>query len=307
MKAVISNKTLTEIMLFLVDHGETATINHYGFALDTLNRYRRQYKFDRRMIPKVLLLDIETAPMKVLSWSLFRPYLSHENIIEKGFILSWSAKWLFSSEIMGDVITPKEVKTGNDKRISQSIWELLNDADVIIGHNVRKFDIKWLNTEFIINGLKPPMPYQTIDTLIEARKYFKFPSNRLDYLGKIMARKGKMETAYKLWKECLNGNKESLDYMLKYNKEDVLLLEDVYIELRPWIKSHPNMGLYIDAEDNVCGNCGSENLLWEDKYYVTMASKFAAYRCKDCGAISRCKTTALSKEQRKNLLVSVAR
>ena len=97
--------------------------------------------------------------------------------------------------------------------------------------------------------------------------------------------------------------------MLKYNKEDVLLEEDIYVEIRPWIKSHPNMALYMDADGSVCGNCGSKDLLFEDKYYTTMVSKFAAFRCNNpkCGAPSRCRITSLSREQRKKLLVSVAR
>ena len=302
-----SEKHLIEIMLFNVEHGDTSTCIKFNIHPETLSRYKRAHREKGKRIAKILLLDIETAPMQVLAWGLFKPYLSHDNILKKGFILSWAAKWLFSSETKSDVLKTEEAKKGNDKRICESIWNMINDADIIIGHNIRKFDIKWLNAEFILNGIKPPSPYQTIDTLTEARKHFKFPSNRLDYLGKIMVRKEKIETNYKLWKMCMIGDQDALQKMVKYNENDVLLLEDVYVELRPWIKSHPNMGMYIDSDKSVCGNCGSENLIWEDKYYTTMVSKFAAYRCNNCGAYSRCRTTALNKEQRENLLASTAR
>ena len=308
----IKEESLAEIMLFNAEHGDTTTLIHYEFNAETLSRYKRAYNAGTKegkdkTIPKVLLLDIETAPMEVFTWGLWKPILNYRNIIKRGFMLSWSAKLLFSSEMMSDVVTPEEALKRDDKRISESIWKLLDDADIVIGHNSKKFDIKWLNTEFILNGLKPPMPYQTIDTLIEARKHFRFPSNQLDYLGQLMVRKQKIETDFGLWKRCVNGDKESLGYMLKYNEQDVFLLEDVYLELKPWIRSHPNMALYIDADTPVCANCGSKELLWENKYYTTMVSKFAAFRCKNCGAISRCRTSALSKEQRKNLLVSTAR
>lgn len=305
----ISEKTLAEIMLFNIDHGDTTTLIHYEFNAETLSRYKRKYDGGNKekKIPKVLILDIETAPMKVFTWTLFKPYLHHNNIISPGFILCWAAKWLFSAETMSDIVTPKEARIGDDKRIMGTIWQLMDDADIIIGHNLRRFDIKWLNTEFILNGLKPPMPYQTIDTLVESKKHFRLPSNRLDYLGQIMVNKKKLETDFELWIKCMNGDKESLDYMLKYNKEDVLLEEEVYVEIRGWIRSHPSLGIYINADGPVCENCGSSDLLWENKYYTTLASKFAAYRCKNCGAPSRCRTTALSKEQRKNLLVSTAR
>ena len=258
-------------------------------------------------IPKVLLLDIETAPMQVFSWSLYKPLLNYRNIIKRGFMLSWAAKWLFSADMMSDVVTSKEAVKQDDKRISKSIWKLVDEADIVIGHNLRQFDMKWLNTEFILNGLKPPMPFQTIDTLIEARKHFRFPSNQLDYLGQLMTRQQKIATNFELWVKCINGDKESLGYMCKYNEQDVFLLEDVYVELRPWIRSHPSLGIYMNASQSVCENCGSVDLLWENKYYTTTASKFAAFRCNTCGAPNRCKTSVLNKEQRNNLLISTAR
>ena len=308
----IKEESLAEIMLFNAEHGDTTTLVHYEFNAETLSRYKRAYNAGtkegkNKTIPKVLVLDIETAPMKVFTFQLFKAFLTPASIDEPDFILSWAAKWLFSSDIMSDVVTPKEALKQDDKRIMKSIWKLLDDADIVIGHNIRKFDIKWLNREFLLTGLKPPTPYQTIDTLIEARKIFHFPSNQLTWLGHMMIRKQKLATNFELWKRCKAGEQEALDYMLKYNKEDVFLGEDVYVEMRSWIKSHPNMSLYIDADTPVCANCGSKELLWENKYYTTMVSKFATFRCKNCGAISRCRTTALSKGQRKNLLVSVAR
>ena len=48
--------------------------------------------------------------------------------------------------------------------------------------------------------------------------------------------------------------------MLKYNKRDVTLLEEVYLRIRPWIKGHPNCANYIDSKVPICSNCGSKNL-----------------------------------------------
>ncbi|MBT6047939.1 MAG: hypothetical protein HOG49_14110, partial [Candidatus Scalindua sp.] len=195
---------------------------------------------------KVLLFDIETTPMEVFVWQLnskSNNYISHGNIIEDWNILSWSAKWLYDSKVMSDIQTPREAKNRNDKRISQSIWNILDEADIIIAHNGDRFDIKKLNTRFFMNGLNPPSPYQSIDTLRVAKRSFAFSSNRLDYLGQIMTNKGKLETNFQLWKDCLKGDKSQLDRMLAYNEEDVRLLEEVYVQLRPWVKSHPNMGL----------------------------------------------------------------
>lgn len=302
----VSEPRLKEIMLYVLKHGDLETVKQYNISPETLSRYKRLYRFDSTKEVKILLFDIETLPMKAYTWKLFKPMLSYTNIIEDWCCLSWSAKWLFDSEMMGDVLTSSEAVKRDDKRIMQSMWSLLDDADIIIGHNAKSFDVKKLNTRFIMNGLKPPLPYQVIDTLEISRKYFSFSSNRLDYLGQLMKNKSKIETNFELWKKCDNGDEESLGYMMKYNHQDVLLLEEVYLELRPWIKSHPNLAVYMETDKESCPSCGSEQLTWKG-HYATQSGKYAAFRCDNCGTIGRCRTSTLSKEQRGVLNVSVGR
>jgi len=260
-------------------------------------------------LPLILIFDIETAPMQAFTWSLFKPRLSHENIIKDWFVLSWAAKWLFQNGTMSNVLTPKEALNGDDGRIIKGIWTLIDDADIIIAHNGDRFDIRKLNTRFIMNDLNPPSAYQSIDTLKIIRRDktgFSFSSNRLDYMGQLVRNKGKIETDFDLWKRCCNGEVEALSYMEKYNREDVELLEEVYMWLRPWIKGHPNIGLYMDTNEPVCTNCGSFEITWGDFYY-TPAGKFSTFRCNSCGSVGRCRTTALSKGKRESLTVSTAR
>jgi hypothetical protein len=207
---------------------------------------------------------------------------------------------------MGDILTPEEALKRDDKRVLKSIWKLLEEADIIIAHNAIKFDVRVLNARFILNGLKPTSPYQVIDTLQIAKKNFRFTSNRLDYLGKLFTNKGKIDTNFDLWRGCDNGDQESLDYMLKYNKEDVNLLEEVYLELRPWMRSHPNMAIYKEANEEVCPTCGSDNVI-DCGEYSTPAGRFDSLRCNDCGGISRRRKSNLSKHQKDNLLISTAR
>lgn len=245
-------------------------------------------------LPKVLIFDIETTPIRVFVWGLFgNKYINHDNIITDWNILSWSAKWLFGDEIFGEVLTSREATNGDDSRIIKSIWDKFNEADIVIAHNGNRFDIPRLNTRFILNNLNPPNSYKSIDTLAVVKKHFKFTSNRLDYLGKLISNKQKIETNFQLWKDCLDGDKKALSDMLTYNFMDVELLEEVYLELRPWIKSHPNMGLYLDADTKhgafACSNCGKTHdpasVKW-DGVYSTTVSQFRTFRC-DCGALIR--------------------
>tara|TARA_X000001382_G_C3168207_1_gene178611 strand:- start:198 stop:1133 length:936 start_codon:yes stop_codon:yes gene_type:complete len=238
-------------------------------------------------IPKILLFDIETALMEVYVWGLYKQFISHNNIIkdkdgeEKSwFVLSWAAKWLYDENVQSDIVTPKEARKRKDKRILESIWKLLDEAEIVIGHNLDRFDIRKLNARFIDNDLDPPSPYKTIDTLKIARREFAFVSYKQDYLTKHFKLEQKLETSFDLWVKCMQGNQEALNTMEEYNCHDVMGLEEVYLKLRPYIKNHPNLGVLMDA--NVCPNCGCDDLEELDTYYFTTANKFQVYRCIGC-------------------------
>ena len=148
--------------------------------------------------------------------------------------------------------------------------------------------------------------YQQIDTKIVAAKQFGFSSNKLDALAGYFGLECKLDTDFELWSKCMDGDTESLKYMEKYNRYDVELLEEVYLRLRPWIKAHPNVGLYMETDKPVCPNCGSEDIVDDGHYYYTSTGKYSTMRC-SCGAISRRRFTEVPKEKRKKLVVSTAR
>jgi hypothetical protein len=263
-------------------------------------------EFTPRSKPNVLLLDIETTPIKAWIWNVWKQDTTPEKIIQDWYVLTWAAKWLFEPEIFSGKLTSDEAKNGNDKRIISDIWKFIDDADIIIAHNLKKFDEKRLKTRFLLHGIAPPMPYQRIDTLEIARREFAFSHNRLDYINKLLGINRKIETDFSLWERCMEGNKKSLSYMEEYNKNDVGILEETYVRLRPYIKSHPNLGLFVDADSAMCPTCGSIDLRWGGTY-TTSVNKYSAFRCNNCGAIGRSRNTELTKEQKKKILSPVAR
>ena len=220
---------IEEILAYLDEHGEEKALQHFGINIETLNRYKRKKRYEETRKAKILLLDVETSTMQTRVWGLYKQRIPHQNVIKDWFILGWAARWLYSPEMMSDFVTPKEAVERSDKRIIKSIWDLIDESDVIIGHNIRHFDERKLNTRFILNGFPPPLPYMTVDTLKEAQKTFGFSSNRLDYLGKLMGNKGKLETNFDLWIRCEEGDSEALQTMETYCRNDVALLEDVYL------------------------------------------------------------------------------
>lgn len=295
-----------EVISYLVNNGDSKTCEEFALSKEELVAIKENEGFDKRVYPKILLFDIETLPLHARLWGLYKQRIPHQNIIKDWCVVSWAGKWLYDKDILSDVLTPEEAMAHNDKRIIQNIWGLIDAADIIIAHNCKRFDIRKLNARFISNGFPPPAPYQIIDTLKESQKISADSSHRLDYLGKIYTNKGKIDTNYELWIKCEEGDAEALGYMQKYNKEDVFLLEEIYLILRPWIHSHPNLGIHTQSVETICPYCASENLS-ESGYYATPAGRYISLRCDDCGGISRRRHTDLTKQEKKNLIVSTAR
>lgn len=262
----------------------------------------------KRKGPKVLLLDIETAPIIGYVWGLWDNNVALNQIHSDWHVLSWSAKWLGDKKIMyEDQRKAKNIE--DDKKLLKRIWELLDEADVIVTQNGKKFDIKKLNARFIINGYQPPSSFKHIDTLAIAKKHFGFTSNKLEYMtGKLCLTHKKLKVkkfqGFELWKECLAGNLEAWNEMERYNKVDVLALEELYHILSPWDNS-VNFNLYSDSEEHVC-NCGSTSFLKRGFYY-TNTGKFQRLRCNECGKETRLRENLFDKEKRKSLKMGTAR
>jgi DNA polymerase elongation subunit (family B) len=256
-------------------------------------------------IPQILILDIETAPMKAFVWGVWKQDVHQEQLISAWFILSWAAKWLLADDIMSNRLTPNEVLFEDDNRIVNNLWKVLNEADIVIAHNGERFDIPRIKSRFLIHGLPPTTFYQQIDTLKVARREFDFPSNKLDALAKLLGHESKQSVDFELWSDCLNGNDSSLRHMEEYNRQDVKVLESVYLSIRPYIKGHPNYNLYVDSEKPLCPHCGHDELVFAGYYYYTPTGKYRNLRCTSCGALSRERQSVY--RNRKNILVSNGR
>lgn len=246
--------------------------------------YTRSYLRQLKKSPaKILLLDIETSQMITKVWQLRgNEYIEPSRIIDDWFMLCWSAKWLFDKHIFSDRLTSEEAKAKDDKRIAQSIWRLLDEADIVVAHNGDSFDIKKLNTRFLKYRLPHPNYYRSIDTLKIVKKEFRISSNKLDYVCKFLGLDTKINTGgIDLWDSCEKGDEQALKKISRYCDNDVKILEELYLYLRPYIRNHPNLELYVDG--NACPNCGSLNLE-EAGLYRTQKQTYTSYRC-ECGSL----------------------
>lgn len=246
---------------------------------------------------KILIIDLETSPNLAHVWGMWKQNIAEVQLLEASRTLCWAAKWYGSDE----VLFSSEMKTDHKTMIVRA-WELLDEADAVIHYNGKKFDIPTLNKEFLLYGLTPPSPYKQIDLLQIVKSSFRFPRNGLNYVAKRLGIGAKAETmGHELWIRCLNGDREAWDIMEVYNKQDVNLTEEVYKRLLPWIKTHPNAGLYSKSDRPVCTNCGSERVHKKGPAY-TAVGIYQRYRCISCGTNLRGRYNIGDKEARKNIL-----
>lgn len=235
--------------------------------------------------PKILALDIETAPMLAHVWGLYDQNVGLNQIESDWHILAWCAKWVGESKVYyQDQRNSKNIE--DDKKILQGIWKLIDEADIILTQNGRAFDEKKLNARFILNGMKPPSGYKSIDTKLIASKKFGFTSNKLEYLTSKLCTKFKKLShkkfpGFELWRECMKGNKQAWSEMERYNKADVLSLEELYTKLQPW-DSSINFNMYQDSKELVCA-CGSTDIKRNGHFY-SATGKYQRYKCDACGA-----------------------
>ena len=225
---------------------------------------------------KILIWDIETSPNLAYVWGQYEQNVIKQ--VKESEIISIAWKWL--GEKTTHSLCLNDFKKNREECLAKKLHEIINEADVVVAHNGRRFDVKMANRTFIHYGLTPPSPYKIIDTLTVAKGKFRFNSNHLNDLGEYLGLGKKLETGgFGLWIGCMANQKKSWDLMKKYNKQDVILLEKVYIKMLPWIDNHPNV-----LVENVfsCPNCGGTHLQSRG-WSITSMFKKRRVQCQDCG------------------------
>ncbi len=233
--------------------------------------------------PRTLLFDLETAP----SLGYFYDRYKEGNILEvvqEGFILSFAYKWLDEKAVRVRALPdfPSYQKNKQcDRALMGELWELMDAADIIVAHNADRFDIRWAHARFLANGLTPYNPAKSVDTLKIARRHFKFGSNKLDDLGHYLGVGRKLFTLGRdILLGAVAGNRRCWADLKKYNAQDVLLLERVYLKLRPWATNHPNLS-YISRRV-ACPVCQSKRAVHKGWLYYKLGKR-QRQKCLDCG------------------------
>jgi hypothetical protein len=261
----------------------------------------------KQLGPRIITLDIETAPIVAYVWSLFKVNVGLNQILTDWSILSVAWKRYGVDKVhYKDVSRKPDLR--DDRDLLDVIWNVLDEADIIIAQNGIAFDVKKIQARFVQAGMPPPSPFKVVDTLLMAKQVAKFTSNKLEWMASILTNNPKDGhdefPGMTLWTECLKGNKRAWRAMKTYNELDIPSCEDVYTRLRPYYQGHPNVAAYYDDDATRCPKCGSIDIHATDKPALTQAGKYIQYQCNGCGGFSRSRYTHNSTAKRKSLLAN---
>ena len=232
---------------------------------------------------KIVLIDIETSPNVSYLWGTYQQ--NSLKVIENSQVISVAYKDLGSPTTTVKALPDYPGYKGgklDDEKLVRHIWNVLDEADVVIGHHSDAFDIKKLNSRFVYYGLNAPSFYKTVDTKKIASKYFKFDGNSLNSLSSYFKVGQKIQNGgFELWVKCIAGDSKAWKLMKDYNKQDVILLEKLYLKLRPFIENHPNLNLLAGVLSHSCPSCSSKNLV-KQGFKISKTGRRQRYQCSDC-------------------------
>jgi hypothetical protein len=288
---VYSESVMEAIKFKLHNSGNNTTIareikNEFNLPMEvetlrkTISRIRERYKIKPNTRIKRLFFDIETGYYTCRLWHIGKVgYVSPDTIISDKPIICISYKWQDE-----DVVHNLDWSMG-EKEMLQSFVSILHEASEVVGHNSDRFDLREIRTKCLYYGIPIPPEIRSLDTLKKSREYFNFASNKLDYIGKYLNLGKKLpHEGFQLWVDVVENKKpEALQKMIAYCNNDVVLLEDVYHALAPYITHNNNFGTLLGGNKHYCPECASNDVILDKTYTTATGTIKRRMRCNKCG------------------------
>lgn len=228
--------------------------------------------------PKVFVYDEEWFPHIGYAWDFYDTNLI--KVVRPAYMLSFSVKEIGGKHITKGLCDYKGYRGGpaKEEQLARDLWAVFDEADVLVAHNGDKFDDRKAKALFYKYKLGVPSPYKTVDTMKIWSKNFETGAKSLKHIAEYADIQRKKETdGFPLWEGCDRGEAKAWKKMLAYNRQDVIVTEQLYLSLLPWIQSHPTMSFNGD-----CANCGGK-VFATTRTYMTRKGEKTRYQCSACG------------------------
>jgi hypothetical protein len=229
--------------------------------------------------PRILVLDIETKLIPVLTFGIRDQYLDLKAIVDipdsARLVHCVGLKWLGERKVT--VLSEWEHGYSEMIRLTR---DALDEADAVVGFNHINFDMKKMRGQFALEGIADAKPATNIDIFKTARQ-MGFPSSKLDYIAQAFGIGQKVKhPGFEMWRDVLNGCPKAQRKMARYCAGDVRLTEEVYYRLLPYIQNHPHLH---NTPGHSCSNCG-EDRLTSQGWKRTKHYRVQSLKCANCAA-----------------------
>lgn len=244
---------------------------------------------------RVLVWDLENLPNKGYFFQVYDANIPNQFISKTHAIISIAYKFVGDkdTQVISVADFPKDYAQDpyNDKKVVEKFAEIYNSADYVVAHYGDRHDTPMLHTRLMFNGLKPLRNVQTIDTCKLVKRHFKLNTNKLDHLGYWLKEGVKHPMGAQDWVDCAEGKIKAVEKMATYNKQDVKLLEKVFIKLLPYLQTKLNLNVGKEGKAHCCPHCGGEHTI-NRGYYNTIMSRKLTKQCRDCNHYFNVKVVA---------------
>lgn len=241
-------------------------------------------------------MDIENSYLVGGMWGIWNQTISLPQLFEHGKVVCYAARWRGTKEMM--------FGRYDEPDFLQKIWNLMDEADVILTFNGKRHDIPMLNREFVKAGMGPPSPSKQLDLFPTVKSVFKFPSNKLQHVANELGIGQKLDhEGFPLWVKVVQGDEKAWAKMERYNKQDVRLLDKLYDKLQPWVANHPNYNLF--GRVGVCPHCGGTHYQKRGTY-KTQTGIYERFHCQKCKTWFRGRFTQVARENAAQVYTGVA-
>lgn len=265
--------------------------------------------------PNVLMFDIESLPLKAFIWQPGKQYVGHSNLLpshEMWDLICIQYCWNDGSPVK----LLRYDKHGGTKGMIEKFDKLIEEADICIGKNSDRFDVKMLNSLRMHNGLpgNPSWHQYTDDLEKQMRKHFRLPSQSLDYISRLCGVGGKVSMEMKDWINISNYReltklskdlgtkelnvvsnhlyhekpslirkvgKEALEKMCMYGAKDTEDTRILWNHLSEHFQPKFNHAKF-DGNSEACVSCGSQDIR-KNGTRMSGKTKYQSFYCNSHG------------------------
>jgi len=250
--------------------------------------------------PKILFYDIETAPLKAWVWSCGKQVVRHTQLDKhhsRYGIICITYCWNDSGPVQ---CIDWGYEDQNTEYVVEQFDKLIRQADHTIGKNSDRFDTKMINAARMFAGL-PGMPEwtkYTDDLEVQMRRYFRMPSQSLDYISQQLGLGGKVKMEMQDWVDIVEKNengKNALAKMIKYGKKDTADTRTIWNKLSEHFDARWNQATFMNM-NLICkhADCGSKRLV-KNGIRVAGKTRYQRFVCGACGRYAgRCSVSKVN-------------